>query len=107
MKIPDIAIITTAISVLVILTESFTQLLKGMFPKIPPQISATVIALILTVCAVMAYISINNIPLEWYMVVGAIVAGFMVSYTAQYGYDKLHEIVKLLGGGKDEKNDVH
>ena len=103
MTIPDIAILITAISVLVVLTEALTQLLKGMFPKLPAQISATVIALILTVCAVMAYISINDIPLEWYIVIGAIVAGFLVSYTAQYGYDKLHEIVKLLGGGKDDK----
>ena len=107
MQIPDIAIITTAISVLVILTEALTQLCKGMLPKCPPQISATVIALVLTVCAVIAYVNINSIPLEWYTVVGAVVAGLMVSYTAQYGYDKLHEIVKLLGGGKDEKNDVH
>ena len=103
MTIPDIAIFITAISVLVVITEALTQLFKGMFPKLPAQISATVIALILTVCAVMAYISINDIPLEWYIVIGAIVAGFMVSYTAQYGYDKLHEIVKLLGGGKDDK----
>ncbi len=104
MTIPDIAILITAISVLVIITEALTQLLKGMFPKLPAQISATVIALILTICTVIAYININDIPLEWYIVVGAIVAGFMVSYTAQYGYDKLHEIVKLLGGrGKDDK----
>ena len=46
MTIPDIAILVTAISVLVVLTEAITQLLKGMFPKLPAQISATVIALI-------------------------------------------------------------
>ena len=103
MTIPDIAIWVTAISVLVVITEALTQLIKGMFPKCPPQICATIIALALTICAVMAYININDIPLEWYIVIGAIVAGFMVSYTAQYGYDKLHEIVKLLGGGKDDK----
>lgn len=104
MTIPDIAIFVTAISVLVVITEALTQLFKGMIPKLPAQISATVIALILTVCAVIAYANINGIPLEWYIVVGAVVAGFMVSYTAQYGYDKLHEIIKLLGGGgKDDK----
>lgn len=100
MKIPDIAILIMAMGVLVILTNAFTELFKGMFPKLPAHITATVIGLVLTVCAIFAYISINAIAIEWYIIVGAVVAGFFVSYTAQFGYDKFHEIVKLLGGEK-------
>ena len=98
--IPDVAILTTALGVLVILTNALTELFKGMFPKLPAQITATIIALILTVCTVFAYLSITSTPYEWYIVVGAVIAGFFVSYTAQFGYDKLQEILKLLGGGK-------
>ena len=47
-----------------------------------------------------AYLSITSTPYEWYIVVGAVVAGFFVSYTAQFGYDKLQEIIKLIGGKK-------
>ena len=100
MKIPDIAILITAMGVLVILTNALTELFKGMFPKLPAHITATVIGLILTVCTVFAYLTINSITFEWYIAVGAVVAGFFVSYTAQFGYDKFHEIVKLIGGGE-------
>lgn len=97
--IPDFAIIITAIGVLVIVTNALTELFKSIFSKIPAQITATVIALILTVCTVCAYLSITETPAQWYIIVGAVVAGFFVSYTAQFGYDKLQEIIKLIGGG--------
>lgn len=102
MNFPDIALLTTAIGVLVILTNALTELFKKMFPKLPASITATIIGLILTICAVCAYLAINDIPLEWYIVIGAIVGGFFVSYTAQFGYDKLNEIIKLLTGGKEK-----
>ncbi len=100
MTIPDIAIISTALGVLVILTNAITELFKGMFPRCPAQITATVIALILTVCTVLAYCTIMGLPITWYIAVGAVVAGFMVSYSAQFGYDKLQEIIKMIGGRK-------
>ena len=100
MTIPDIAIISTALGVLVILTNAITELFKGMFPRCPAQITATVIALILTVCTVLAYCTIVGLPITWYIAVGAVVAGFMVSYSAQFGYDKLQEIIKMIGGRK-------
>lgn len=100
MTLPDIAIISTALGVLVILTNAITELFKGMFPRCPAQITATVIALILTVCTVLAYCTIVGLPITWYIAVGAVVAGFMVSYSAQFGYDKLQEIIKMIGGRK-------
>ena len=100
MKLPDIAILTTALGVLVILRNALTELFKTMFPKLPAQITATIIALVLTVGTVCAYLSIFQQPFAWYIIAGAVVAGFFVSYTAQFGYDKLKEILKLIGGGK-------
>ena len=97
------SIIITTFGVLVVLTTALTQLFKAMFSKLPPQITATVIALILTVCAVFAYLTISGITPEWYYIVGAVVGGLFVSYTAQFGYDKFDEILKLFGGGKNEK----
>lgn len=94
------AILTTAVGVLVILTNALTEVIKGILPKFPAQILATIIALILTVCTVLAYFSIAGLPVHWYIIVGSIVAGFFVSYTAQFGYDKLKEILKLIGGKK-------
>lgn len=101
--IPNTAIITIAVGVLVILTNALTEVIKGIVPKIPAQITATVVALALTVCGVLAYCSISAVPVTWYIVVGAVVAGFFVSYTAQFGYDKLQEILKLIGGNNGIK----
>ena len=100
MEILNVGILTTAMGVLVILTNAFTGLLKGMFPKFPAQITATVIAVLLTVFAVTAYLAVTGTPAHWYIIVGSVVAGFFVSYSAQFGYDKLKEILKLIGGGK-------
>lgn len=100
MEILNAGVITTAVGVLVILTNAFTELIKGMFPRCPAQITATVIALILTVCAVGTYLTVTKTPVEWYVIVGTVIAGFFVSYTAQFGYDKLKEILKLIGGKK-------
>lgn len=94
----DTSIIITAFGVLVVLTTALTQLFKAMFPKLLPQITATVIGLILTVCAVFAYLTISGIAPEWYYIAGAIVGGLFVSYTAQFGFDKAKEILKLIGG---------
>lgn len=105
MKDIDIGILVTAIGVLVILTDALTQLFKSMFSKLPAQITATIIALILTVSTVCAYVSINNIEMQWYIVFGAIIGGFFVSYTAQFGYDKLNEILKLLGLKKAKESE--
>jgi len=96
----DTSIIITAFGVLVILTTAITQLFKAMFPKLIPQITATVIGLILTVCAVFAYLTISGTAPEWYYIAGSIVGGLFVSYTAQFGYDKFDEIIKLIGGKK-------
>ena len=97
--IPNTAIITIAVGVLVILTNALTEVIKGIIPKVPAQITATVIALVLTVGTVCAYLSITETAYQWYIIAGAVVAGFFVSYTAQFGYDKLQEIIKLIGGG--------
>lgn len=100
MNIPDIAILTAALGVLVILTNAITEVVKNIIPKLPAQITATIIALVLTVGTVCAYLSITGTAYQWYIIAGAVVAGFFVSYTAQFGYDKLQEIIKLIGGGR-------
>ena len=100
MKIPDMAILITAFGVLVILTNALTEVFKGILASIPVQITTTIIALILTMGSVLSYLSMTETPIEWYMIFGAFIGGFFVSYSAQFGYDKFKEITKLIGGKK-------
>ena len=50
--------------------------------------------MVLTVGAFFAYAAIAEITVAWYMVAGAVVTGFFVSYAAQFGFDKLKELIE-------------
>lgn len=43
--------------------------------------------------AFFAYCQIEGIAVLWYMVVAAVVLGFMVAYAAMFGFDKLKEAI--------------
>lgn len=98
MQTIDFAVILSIIGGLVLCTNIITEVLKNVFKGIPPQITATIIALGLTAAAGAAYASISGIAIEWYMVVADVVCGFFVSYGAQFGFDKLKEIIEKYRG---------
>lgn len=79
-------------------TNVITEVLKKTIRKIPAQITALVVAMVLTVGAFFAYAAIAEIAVAWYMVAGAVVTGFFVSYAAQFGFDKLKELVEKYKG---------
>lgn len=88
------SVITTIVGVLVVLVNIITQVLKKVtWDKIPTNIVAVIISLSLTLIAFFAYCEINAIKVTWYMVIAAIIVGFMVSYAAMFGYDKLKEVL--------------
>lgn len=97
MQTYDIAFLMTIIGALVLTTNVITEVLKNVFKKIPAQITATVIALVLTAATGAAFANIKGITIEWYMVAGDIVLGFFVSYGAQFGFDKLKEVIGKFG----------
>ena len=92
----DYALLMTIVGALVLTTNVITEVLKNVFKKIPAQITATIIALVLTGAAGAAFATIKGITIEWYMVAGDVVLGFFVSYGAQFGFDKLKEIIGKL-----------
>lgn len=98
----DISAILAAIGVLTLCTNVVTEVFKRAFGGFPAQITAVVVAMVLTVCAFFAYTSICGIVVEWYMVVGAVVTGFFVSYAAQFGFDKLKEIISEYNKGGEK-----
>lgn len=90
----DFTMLISVIGGLTLCTNIITEVVKKMFPKFPAQIFATIIAILLTLAAFFAYVSINAIVVQWYMVLGAVVLGFFVSYAAQFGFDKLKEVIE-------------
>lgn len=84
--------ILTIIGALVVLTNIVVQVLKkAVWGKLPTNILAIIVSMVLTLVAFFAYCQINAIAVVWYMVVAAVVLGFLVSYAAMFGFDKLKE----------------
>lgn len=94
----DLSTITIVIGLLTLGTNVITEVLKKTIRKIPAQITALIVAMVLTVGAFFAYAAIAGIAVMWYMVAGAVVTGFFVSYAAQFGFDKLKELAERYKG---------
>ncbi len=90
--------VISIIGVLVVLTNIIVQVLKKVtWEKLPTNILAVAVSMALTLVAFFAYCQIKAIAVVWYMVAAAIVLGFMVSYAAMFGYDKLMEAIGKTG----------
>ncbi len=85
-------VLISIIGVLVVLTNLVVQVIKKLtWDKIPTNILAVVVSIVLTLGTFFAYCQVKTIDVVWYMVFAAVVLAFMVAYAAMFGYDKLME----------------
>lgn len=92
------SVIISIIGVLVVLTNIIVQVLKKLtWDRLPTNILAVIVSMVLTLVAFFAYCQIKAIVVVWYMVAAAVVLGFMVAYAAMFGYDKLMEAIGKVG----------
>lgn len=88
----DLSVILSIVGVLVVVTNIVVQVLKkGLWDRLPTNVLAVVVAMVLTLIAFFAYYQINGIAIHWYMIAAAVVLGFLVAYAAMFGFDKLKE----------------
>lgn len=86
------SVIISIIGMLVVLTNIIVQVLKKVtWNKLPTNILAVIVAMVLTLVAFFAYCQIQCMAVAWYMVAAAVVLGFLVAYAAMFGFDKLKE----------------
>ena len=86
------SVVISIIGVLVVLTNIIVQVLKKVtWDRLPTNILAVAVSMALTLVTFFAYCQINAVTVVWYMIVAAIVLGFLVSYVAMFGFDKLKE----------------
>lgn len=97
----------TLFAVLVIVVNILTQIFKSFASKseLPTRVFVLFVSIVLTVATFIAVCQIYSIKLVWYLVVAAIVTGFIVAYCAMFGYDNLYgelkELIKKLFGGSE------
>lgn len=82
------SILMAVMAVLVFATTIIVQVIKNLFPKVPTNFVAVIVALTITILAMLVLCSVMEITIMWYYAVGAVVLGLFVSYAAMFGFDK-------------------
>lgn len=84
---------------LTVLTNIITQVIKPFTQiKLPSEFLAIIVSEILTIVSYFAYSSYKMLPIYWYTIAAAIIIGLLVSYAAQFGFDKLKDALKNIKG---------
>ena len=82
------SILMAVMAVLVFATTIIVQVIKNLFPKVPTNFVVVIVALTITILAMLVLCSVMEITIMWYYAVGAVVLGLFVSYAAMFGFDK-------------------
>lgn len=93
------------IGVLAFAVSIITQVFKGVsgLKKIPTDILVFVLSIGITVVAFIAYMQYIQKAILWYMIIAAIMAGFLVAFVAMYGWEKVAELWKRFYKGNTDK----
>lgn len=87
-----ISMLLAIIAGLVVIVNIIVQVLKPFLEKVlHPNWLALIVSMVVTLGAGGAYSAVNSITITWYLVLGAIIVGFMVTYASMFGYDKLKQ----------------
>ena len=94
--IMNTTLIIGIIGVLAFAVSVITQVFKGVsgLKKIPTDILVFVLSIGITVMAFIAYMQYIQQAILWYMIIAAIMAGFLVAFVAMYGWEKTAELWK-------------
>jgi hypothetical protein len=85
------SVVMAAMVLLVFATTITVEVVKGLFKKVPTNIVAFIVSMIVTILAVIILCAVLRIPFVWYYIVGAILLGIFVAYASMYGFDKFKE----------------
>lgn len=98
----NMTLLIAVIGVLAFIVSLITQVFKGVgvLSKLPTDILVLVLSIGITVTAFMAYMQYIQQAIIWYMIIAAILAGFIVAFVAMYGWEKLSELWKRFYKGK-------
>lgn len=96
-------ILTLVMFLLVFATQIIVEVFKGMFPKLPTAFLVFIVAIIITVLALLIATAIMRITVMWYYAVGAVVLGIFVAHAAMNGFDKYKELFERLKAFKAGK----
>ena len=96
LAITSITSLLAVVGALAFIVSIITQVFKGVsvLSKVPTDILVFVLSIGLTVIAFVAYMQYIQQAIVWYMIIAAIMAGFIVAFVAMYGWEKFSELWK-------------
>ena len=94
MLFTNMTAILAVIGAFAFIVSVITQVFKGVgvLAKIPTDILVLVLSIGITVTAFVAYMQYIQQTIIWYMILAAILAGFLVAFVAMYGWEKFAEL---------------
>ena len=94
MLFTNMTAILAVIGAFAFIVSVITQVFKGVgvLSKIPTDILVLVLSIGITVTAFVAYMQYIQQTIIWYMILAAILAGFLVAFVAMYGWEKFAEL---------------
>jgi len=96
-----ISIILPVVLVFTVVTGIIVEVFKTLtWDKLPTNILAFLVAMVVTLLAFFALCSIMGIHIAWYMVVGAVILGIFVAYAAMFGFDKFRQTIEQINSVK-------
>ena len=103
--IVNMTLVIGIIGALAFAVSIITQVFKGVsgLKKIPTDILVFVLSIGITVVAFIAYMQYIQQAILWYMIIAAIMAGFLVAFVAMYGWEKVAELWKRFYKGNAKK----
>ena len=92
-----ISVILPLVLMLMVVTNIIVEVLKKLtWGKLPTNLLAFAVAMVVTLLAFFAACQIMGVAVTWYMVVAAVVMGVFVAYAAMFGFDKLRQTLEQL-----------
>ena len=94
----NMTVLIAVIGALAFCVSVITQVFKGVWilAKIPTDALVFVLSIGITVSTFVAYMQYIRMEILWYMILAAIMAGFIVAFVAMYGWEKLTELWKRM-----------
>lgn len=101
----NVTLIIGIIGILAFTVSVITQVFKGVsgLKRIPTDVLVFVLSIGITVTAFVAYMQYIQQAILWYMILAAILAGFLVAFVAMYGWEKAAELWKRFYKGNTKK----
>lgn len=90
------AALVTIVGLLAFIVSLIVQVIKGIkwLDKIPTDILVFVLSIGLTVTVFFAWMQYMQYVIVWYMIVAAVITGFVVAFVSMFGWEKLSELFR-------------